>query len=140
MKLRRLNQVVAREAVLSVMTASAAEWERVHACASPINNGKSRLFRSSADRSGTKLLRARSHRIEGTDMHTHINVFDKPIERIKLTCDLMGIADDFERKLSALETHLEGLVADGETNEERLTVRGLSFLKGNFEKPRDLPK
>lgn len=73
-------------------------------------------------------------------MHTHINVFDKPIERIKLTCDLMGIADDFERKLSALETHLGGLVADGETNEERLTVRGLSFLKGNFEKPRDLPK
>jgi hypothetical protein len=44
----------------------------------------------------------------------------------------MGIADDFERKLPELETHLEALVADGETNEDRLTVSGLSFLKGNF--------
>jgi hypothetical protein len=41
----------------------------------------------------------------------------------------MGIADDFERKLPELETHLEGLVADGETDEDRLTVSGLSFLK-----------
>jgi len=63
-------------------------------------------------------------------MHTQINLFEKPIERIKITCDLMGIADDFERKLPELETHLEGLVADGETNEDRLTVSGLSFLKG----------
>jgi len=63
-------------------------------------------------------------------MHTEINLFEKPIERIKTTCDLMGIRDDFERKLPELETHLEGLVADGETNEDRLTVRGLAFLKG----------
>jgi hypothetical protein len=67
--------------------------------------------------------------IEGTGMHTQINLFEKPIERIKETCNLMGIADDFERKL--LETLLEGLVADGETDENRLTVCGLSFLKGN---------
>jgi hypothetical protein len=63
-------------------------------------------------------------------MHTGISLFEKPIARIKMTCDLMGISDDFERKLPALETHLEGLVADGETNEDRLTVSGLSFLKG----------
>jgi len=63
-------------------------------------------------------------------MHTEITLFEKPIERIKITCDLMGIADHFERKLPELETHLEGLVADGETNEDRLTVSGLSFLKG----------
>jgi hypothetical protein len=64
-------------------------------------------------------------------MHTQINLFEKPIERIKETCNLMGIADDFERKLPELETHLEGLVAEGETDENRLTVSGLSFLKGN---------
>ena len=63
-------------------------------------------------------------------MHTEIDLFEKPIERIKITCDLMGIADDFERKLPELETRLEGLVADGETDEDRLTVSGLSFLKG----------
>ncbi len=62
-------------------------------------------------------------------MHAQINLFEKPIERIKGTCNLMGIADDFECKL--LETLLEGLVADGETDENRLTVSGLSFLKGN---------
>jgi hypothetical protein len=62
-------------------------------------------------------------------MHTEITVFDKPIERIQRTCDLMGIADNFERKLGDLETHLEGLVADGETDADRLTVSGLTFLK-----------
>jgi hypothetical protein len=67
--------------------------------------------------------------IQGLIMHTQINVFEKPIERIKKTCDLMGISADFERKLPELETHLEGLVADGETDEERLTVSGLTFLK-----------
>jgi len=30
---------------------------------------------------------------------------------------------------SLLETHLEALVADGETDEKRLTVSGLTFLK-----------
>jgi hypothetical protein len=70
------------------------------------------------------------HGIEGTAMHTEINVFEKPIERIKNTCALVGIADDFERKLPELETYLESLVAEGETDEDRLTVSGLSFLKG----------
>ena len=62
-------------------------------------------------------------------MHTEINIFDKPIERIRTTCRLMGLGADFDRKLPELETHLEGLVAEGETSEERLTVSGLSFVK-----------
>ncbi|CAN7529839.1 hypothetical protein LJR220_004794 [Bradyrhizobium sp. LjRoot220] len=62
-------------------------------------------------------------------MHTQIDVFEKPIERIKKACDLMGLGADFERRLPDLETHLEGLVADGEIDEERLTVSGLTFLK-----------
>jgi len=62
-------------------------------------------------------------------MHTQINLFEKPIERIKKTCDLMGLGAEFERRLPDLETHLEGLVADGETDEQRLTISGLTFLK-----------
>ena len=58
-------------------------------------------------------------------MHTQINIFERPIERIRRTCELLGLADDFERKLPQLETHLESLVADGETNEERLAASGL---------------
>jgi len=42
---------------------------------------------------------------------------------------LMGLGADFERRLPELETHLEALVAKGETSEERLAVRGLAFLK-----------
>lgn len=62
-------------------------------------------------------------------MHTEINIFEKPIERIRKTCELMGLGADFDRKLPELETHLEGLVAEGETSEERLTVSGLTFVK-----------
>ena len=47
-------------------------------------------------------------------MHTEINIFDKPIERIRTMCQLMGLGADFDRKLPELETHLEGLVAEGE--------------------------
>lgn len=64
-----------------------------------------------------------------TPMNAKINIFEKPIERIKKTCELMGLGDDFERKLPELETHLEALVADGETSEERLAVSGLTFVK-----------
>lgn len=62
-------------------------------------------------------------------MHTEINIFDKPLERIRKTCELMGRGADFDRKLPELETHLEGLVAEGEISEERLVVSGLTFLK-----------
>jgi hypothetical protein len=62
-------------------------------------------------------------------MHTSLNIFDKPIDRIRKTCELMGLGADFERRLPELETHLEALVAEGETSEERLAVSGLAFLK-----------
>ena len=62
-------------------------------------------------------------------MHTEINIFEKPIERIRKTCELMGLGADFDRRLPELETHLEALVAGGETSEERLAVSGLTFLK-----------
>jgi len=62
-------------------------------------------------------------------MHTEINIFDKPIERIRKTCQLMGLGTHFDRKLPELETHLEELVAQGETSEEQLTVSGLTFVK-----------
>jgi hypothetical protein len=62
-------------------------------------------------------------------MHTDLNIFDKPIDRIRKTCELMGLGADFERRLPELETHLEALVAEGETSEERLAVSGLAFLK-----------
>jgi hypothetical protein len=67
-----------------------------------------------------------------TAMHAEIDVLEKPIDRIRKTCDLMGMTSDFERELSALETHLEGLVADGESDENCLTVSGLTFLKRTF--------
>ena len=58
-----------------------------------------------------------------------INIFDKPIERIRKTCQLMGLGTHFDRKLPELETHLEELVAQGETSEEQLTASGLTFVK-----------
>jgi hypothetical protein len=67
-------------------------------------------------------------------MATEIHVFEKPIKRIKDTCDLIGIADDFEQRLPELETYLEGLVANGESDEDRLTVSGLSFLKRDLDR------
>jgi hypothetical protein len=57
------------------------------------------------------------------------DLFEKPIQRIKTTCDLMGISDEFERKLPELATFLEALVAKGETDEEHLAVNGMKFLK-----------
>jgi hypothetical protein len=58
-----------------------------------------------------------------------INVLEKPIERIKETCAMMGIAEKFDRALPELETFLEGEVAKGETSETRLTFDGLCYLK-----------
>ncbi|MGL3208398.1 hypothetical protein [Bradyrhizobium sp. BR 1433] len=46
-----------------------------------------------------------------------INVLEKPIERIKQTCELMGIADRFDRALPELETFLEAEIAQGEVRE-----------------------
>ncbi|MCC8981477.1 hypothetical protein [Bradyrhizobium acaciae] len=54
---------------------------------------------------------------------------EKPIERIKETCDLMGIADKFDRALPELETFLEAEVARGEVSETKLTFDGLRYLR-----------
>ena len=62
-------------------------------------------------------------------MNIEIDIFDKPIEHIRKTFELMGLGADFDRKLQELETHLEALVAEGETSEERLAMSGLTFLK-----------
>ena len=58
-----------------------------------------------------------------------ISVLEKPIERIKETCELMGIADKFDRALPELETFLEAEVAQGEVSESKLTFDGLRYLR-----------
>jgi hypothetical protein len=65
---------------------------------------------------------------------TIINVLDKPIERIKETCEMIDAGDKFDRALPDLETYLESQVAAGETSESRLTYDGLCFLKQAFAK------
>ena len=63
-----------------------------------------------------------------------IDVLEKPIARIRETCDMMGIAGKFDRALPELETYLEEQIADGETSETRLTYNGLCFLRQVFAK------
>lgn len=63
---------------------------------------------------------------------TTITVLEKPIARIKETCEMMGIAEKFDQALPELETYLEGEVAAGETSETRLTYHGLVYLKQNL--------
>ena len=63
-----------------------------------------------------------------------IDVLEKPISRIKETCEMMGIGQKFDSALPELETYLESQVADGETSETRLTYNGLCFLKQVFAK------
>ncbi|MHC6150465.1 hypothetical protein ACVSQB_01575 [Bradyrhizobium elkanii] len=58
-----------------------------------------------------------------------INVLEKPIERIKETCEVMGIADRFDRALPELETFLEAEIAQGEVRESKLTLDGLCYLR-----------
>ncbi|MCC8935038.1 hypothetical protein [Bradyrhizobium ivorense] len=58
-----------------------------------------------------------------------VDVLEKPIARIKQTCELAGIADTFDRALPELETFLEAEVARGEVRESRLTLDGLRFLR-----------
>jgi hypothetical protein len=64
-----------------------------------------------------------------------IDILDSPIARIQETCDLMGIAEQFDRALPELETFLEGEVADGETRETRLTYDGLCYLRQILHHP-----
>ena len=65
---------------------------------------------------------------------TTIIILEKPITRIRETCEMIGAGDRFERVLPELETYLEGEVACGETSETRLTYHGLVFLKACFGK------
>ena len=63
-----------------------------------------------------------------------INVLERPIERIKETCELMGSAERFECALPELETFLEAEVAKGEVRESKLTLDGFCYLKQVFAK------
>jgi hypothetical protein len=63
-----------------------------------------------------------------------INILEKPIERIRETCEMMGAAKKLERVLPELETYLEGEIVAGETSETRLTFEGLCFLKEAFSR------
>jgi hypothetical protein len=62
------------------------------------------------------------------------HVLEKPIERIRETCELMGVAEKFDRARSQLETFLVSEVANGETRETKLTFDGLLYLRKVFGK------
>lgn len=62
------------------------------------------------------------------------NILEKPIERIRETCEMMGAVDKFDRTLPELESYLEAEVAAGETRETRLTFDGLCFLRQAFSR------
>ncbi|HLG82606.1 MAG TPA: hypothetical protein VKY22_16455 [Bradyrhizobium sp.] len=64
---------------------------------------------------------------------TTITILEKPITRIRETCEMIGAGERFDRLLPDLETYLESEVASGETSETRLTYHGLVFLKGRFD-------
>ena len=61
-----------------------------------------------------------------------IDVLEKPIERIKETCEMVGAGEKFERTLPELENYLEEEVSRGETRETQLTYNGLCFLRTRF--------
>ena len=63
-----------------------------------------------------------------------IDVLEKPIARIRETCDMMGVVWKFDRALPELETYLEEQILHGETSETRLTYNGLCFLRQVFAK------
>jgi hypothetical protein len=65
-----------------------------------------------------------------------INVLEKPIARIKETCEMAGASDRLDRALPELEIYLEGGVANGGSSETRLTYSGLCFLQELFAKTR----
>lgn len=62
-------------------------------------------------------------------MTAPVNILEKPIGRIRETCELTGAVDKFERALPELETFLREEVAAGETGETQLTYDGLCFLR-----------
>lgn len=62
------------------------------------------------------------------------NVLEKPIERIRETCEMIGAIHKFDQTLPELESYLEAEVAAGETRETRLTFDGLCFLREAFSR------
>jgi hypothetical protein len=48
-----------------------------------------------------------------------IDILEKPITRIKKTCEMMAVVEKFNLALPELETYLEGEVANGVTSETR---------------------
>ena len=94
------------------------------------NSAVRRTFRAfHGARQGTK------RRARASKKMAKIDILDKPIARIQETCDLMGIADQFDRALPELETFLEEEVANGETSETRLTYDGLCHLRHILRHP-----
>jgi hypothetical protein len=92
------------------------------------------LCLSGRGRRGKKSLVEERHPYRSVvgSMAATVNILERPIERIRETCELMGARDKFERALPELETYLEGEIAGGETSETRLTFDGLCFLKQAF--------
>jgi hypothetical protein len=68
----------------------------------------------------------------GVTATTTTSVLEKPISRIRETCEMMGVRPKFDRALPELETYLESQVANGESSETRLTYNGLCYLKQLF--------
>jgi hypothetical protein len=69
-------------------------------------------------------------------MVTSIDAFEKSIDRIRETCEMMGAEEKFNRMLAELEIYLEEEIAAGETSETRLTFDGLCFLHRVFSRLR----
>jgi hypothetical protein len=67
-------------------------------------------------------------------MAATVNILERPIERIRETCEMMDAADKFDRALPELETYLEEEIAAGEISEARLTYDGLCFLRQVFSR------
>ena len=60
-----------------------------------------------------------------------IDVLEKPIERIKETCAMMGVAEQFDRALPDLETFLEAEVARERPAKPGSPLMGC-FISGAF--------
>jgi hypothetical protein len=68
-----------------------------------------------------------------------INILERPIERIRETCDLMGTADKFDRALPELETYLEEEIAAGETARRGSLSTAFVFSNSRFPGRRNRP-
>jgi hypothetical protein len=72
-------------------------------------------------------------------MAATITILERPIERIRETCDMMGRADGFNRAVPELETYLASLrpilkerLRAGKPARRGLRSRGLAFCGSDF--------